>query len=334
MKDATTAAALADLGFALAEEADLADQFVAHRVYPILPVMEESDTLPKIMARRRVQSVKRHRDGSFNRVQTEVGEVRYTCEEAGLEERLPDRDRRKFATNFDAELVVARALAHDLLRARDVSAAASLFTTGTFGSGYNTAATAAWGTGTSDVIKDIESAKDKVRQRIGRFANRMLIGAADYVRLSYDPSVLSQIKNLTAYAGSMDGARGLVPLPLLAMAFGLEEVIIGGGIKDTSQDGATSVTDNIWEHFALVFYSTPTPQNLGDVALGRMFRWDDADQAMSDEATTIDDSPTAGFAVDKYREEHTTSDIIRVREYTDMKILNTDAGHLITGISS
>lgn len=332
MKDGTTSAVLDDVGIALAQEQRLLDRFVAHRVFPFFRVSTKKGDMPRLLARRRVQTVKRHKDGTFNRVETSADQVSYSCENAGLEERLPDQDRVHFGSVFDAEFQVALGIARDVLRARDIALAAALFTTGTFGSGYNTAATGTWGGGSSDPILDVELAKDKIRQRIGMFPNKALMSAGLWTKASYDPKILAQVKTLRSYAGDLTANRGRIPLQVLADVFGLDEIIVGEEIKDTAAEGQTSSLSDIWAStFFLPFYSTPTPEAMGDITLGRTFSWDPYLEQVASASEESESHPELALLVDKYREDKTTADIIRAQEHIDMKLLYKDAGHLVTG---
>jgi hypothetical protein len=332
MQDGTSSAVLGDVGLALGQERRLLDRFIAHKIFPAFPVSTKRGDIPRLLARRRVQTVKRNKDGSFNRVETGADEVSYSCQEAGLEERLPDKDRVHFATSFDAEYATALGVARDLLRARDVALAAALFTTSTFGSGYNTAAIGTWGAASgSNPIKDIELAKEQIRTRIGIMPNRMVIGAGLWAKASYDPVILAQIKTLRSYAGDLMASQSRISLAVLAAVFQLEEVIVGEEIKDTSVEGQTSSNSDIWTNtYALPFFGTKTPE-LGDITLGRTFTWNPYLEQSTQGSESSEMNPELMFVADKYRENHTKSDVVRVEESNDMKLLCKDAGHLITG---
>lgn len=332
MQDGTTSPVLGDVGIALAQERRLLDRFIAHRIFPAFPVATKKGDMPRMLKRGRVQSVKRNKDGSFNRVESATDEISYSCEEAGLEELLPDKDRVHFATAFDAEYQVSLGLARDLLRARDVALAAALFTTGTFGSGYNTAAIGTWGAASgSNPIKDVELAKEQVRSRIGIFPNRMVIGAGLWAKLSYDPVIISHVKTLRAYAGDKDAAKSRIALNVLADVLGLEEIIVGEEVKDTSVEGQTSSNSDIWAAtFALLFYSTKTPE-MGDITLGRTITWNPYLEQSTSGSDSSELDAELMFIADKYRENKTKGDVLRVEESNQMKLLYKDSGHLITG---
>jgi hypothetical protein len=332
-QDNTQAEPLIDIGLALAQESSLLDRFVAHRVFPTAVVGEEHGRIPRWMRRSRVETVKRNKDGTFNRLQSAVEDESYRCEEAGLEEALPDRDRRHFASAFDSEMRISRQLASNLLLSRDDALANVLFSTDTFGAGFNTGATGAWGHATaSNPIRDVELAKDQVRKRIGVYPNRLLIGAGLWTKASLDPKILDQVKVLRAYAGDTMASRGRIALDALALAFGVDEVIVGAAVKDSAKEGQGYSGADVWaDDFALLFYG---PQSISeeDLALGRTFVWDDGLQGSDlSDATSIESDALHSFRVEKYREERVTSDIIRVRDYIDMKMLLKESAHLITG---
>lgn len=330
MQIVTRSKPLIDVMLVLASEMARLDQYVATKVFPVLRVGKKDGHIPKILARRRVETVKRHKDGTFNRVETKLDEDTYSCEEAGLEERVSDEDRTLYRDSFDAELVAARAAVNSLLIARDNSLASTLFSTTTFGAGYNTAAVATWDNASGVPLKDVSLAQDKVAQRIGLWPNKLLIGRGLWTKLSQNAQIIDKVKAFASYAGSVQ-LEGRIPLTLLATAFNVEEVIVGMGVKDTANEGATESLSDIWTNtYALPFYTSPNLEaNPGDVALGRTFVWD---QVLSEaEAQGIEADQLMAWLVDMYREESTTADIVRAREYVTMKMLNKGAAHLITG---
>jgi hypothetical protein len=330
MQDGTTV--LVDVGMTLAQEKRALDRFIAHRIFPGFGVKTKQGNMPRILARRRVQTVKRNKDGSFNRVESAADELSYSCEGAGLEERLPDEDRVHFSSAFDAEFHVALGIQRDLLRSRDVALSTALFTTGTFGAGYNAAAIGTWGGGSSNPLKDVELGKEEIRKRLGVFPNKMAIGAALWAKASYDPAILAQVKTLRAYAGDIGANRSRIPLEVLADVFGLEEIIVGEEVKDTSAEGQSSSLSDIWAGtFGLLFYGTNTPENMGDVTLGRTLTWNPYLEQSTQGSDLSELDAELLFIVDKYRENKTKADIIRVEEFNTMKLLNKDAGYLLTG---
>jgi hypothetical protein len=163
------------------------------------------------------------------------------------------------------------------------------------------------------------------------FANQAVIGAGAWTKLSYDPQVLAQVKTLRAYAGDMAANQGRIPLEVLATVFGLEKLLVGSAVKDTSVEGQTSTLSDIWDPtYMLFFYGKVNPKPF-DVSLGRTFLWDPylSQPSPGVEEQTVD--ALRGFVVDKYPEAKTKSDIVRVEESLEMKLLNKDAGYLLTG---
>jgi hypothetical protein len=97
-------------------------------------------------------------------------------------------------------------------------------------------------TGVSDPLKDIEVAKDAVRQAVGQRANTVVLGAAVLKSMVQHPKIIDRIK----YTGRD------VPTPeLLASLFGVSTVVVGDAI---SADEAGTFSD-IWGKFVIVAYT-------------------------------------------------------------------------------
>jgi hypothetical protein len=318
-----------ELATAVMTEDGLLDGFVAHRIFPNFVVGVSTAPIPKILARRTVMRLYRAKHGEFpsNPIGVDAGTT-FTCKEAGFEEKLDAFDIEALGGMNTAEEIAAQKAVQTLLRAKDAVLAALLFTTGTFGSGYNTAGAAAWDNANGKPINDVVAAGELVRKRIGRRPNKLLISGGAYSKLLLNAQIQSQVRVVLGYTDKEKGLAALITPQILAAAFGVEEVIVAEDVKSSADEGQTEVLASTWaDTYALPFYSSTSLVSPG---LGRTFIWDNKNNAA--QAPTVSKyNPMLGMAVESY---DTTSKlhVIRPVQCLDMLLLNKDAGHLITGV--
>lgn len=319
-----------DLSLMIQQEVTLLDNYIAHRIMPIYSVGISTGPIPKIHARRRVERLYTPRYGAFPRGELSVsaGET-FNCQRSGFEEPLDDKDSEVLKGEENAKAVAALKAADTVLLAREYGVAQSLMTTSTFGSGYNTAATATWGTSGAKPIEDIAAAMEKVRQRIGVPANTMVISYTDYLKLCASAQVQSQVRAILGYTDKQGGIAHHVAADTLAAVFGLQEVLIAPSVYDSADEGQTASHSDVWGSTkALVFYRAPAG-SLISPTLGRTFVWDEEDIA-EDAIGTVDSM--RGLIIEEYDLATNDVKIVRAKEYLDPLLLNKDAGHLITGV--
>jgi hypothetical protein len=96
--------------------------------------------------------------------------------------------------------------------------------------------------GVSDPVNDIETAKEAVRQKIGKRANTVVMGAAVFTKLRQHPKIIERIK----YTG-----RDSATPELLASLFGVKRVLVGDAVYADSSGNFVDV----WGKFVVVAYT-------------------------------------------------------------------------------
>lgn len=330
-----------DIALTVMEEMpDVMNMFVAHRVFPIFDVAVSTGPIPKLLRRTTVERLYRPKHGPYPRGQLVVDLAgTFDCKDAGFDEAMDEKDKEILggAEGDDRALMIASIKAiQTLFLARDNALAASLMTTTTFGSGYNTAGAGIWGGASDAPITDITSAAENVRKRCGKRANKLLISGGLYTKLLQSPDVQSALRSLLGYT-QRDGFAFEPTNKDLARLLGLDtygdgEVIIGDAVKNTADEGQTASLSSVWDDTkALVFYSGK-PGDLVSPSLGRTFVWTKPKNtiAMANRASTVD--AALGLIVEQVMDPVNGIEIARAREFLDMLLLNKEAGHLVTGI--
>lgn len=332
----STATPLPDAGLILATSPQLLTEFAAQRVLPTFEVQVAHAAMPIHVGDRRVYSTKRAPDGGFLRIFTEVKGDTFTCAEAGVEIPLFDADVKVYLERSRAESHKAMQAARSLLIAREVAAAALLFSTTTFDAAHriDIAGGKEW-----DAAADAGKALDNLEAAVGNVEDRgfdraalsLVIPSKTLRVLSRNAQVIAQARGIPAYANlGANAIPATMPGSVLAALLGIREVIVARGVKDTSNRGKSSVVSSIWDTDKCLVAQLDTVQN-PDTALGHTFvSTQGMDRSVLSAAGDIQSDPTLAFLVDTYRDEPRTADIIRSREQIDQKVTNVDAGCLIT----
>lgn len=146
-----------------------------------------------------------------------------------------------------------------LLLKKEVLCASTIFaaTWSSVSGGYDT--DGAWAAGASNTfISDIETKIDYIESQTGFRPNVLMLSSNTLKELKMEATVLERIKYTQ---------RGIISAELIAALFDLEEVIVGGQIKNTASEtaaGAEFTASRIWEKnaskgSAFLYYRPASP---------------------------------------------------------------------------
>ncbi len=313
------------------QDADLAD-YVAHQLFPVFPVSQRAASIPSLLTTddQVVTHLKHAPKTPYQRVQATVDSKNYSCEEAGIEEPLSAEDYDVLGQD-QAEAIATQRGMQIILRAREAALAGAL--TGSTGetlfTGQVTTPDIAenWGEATGAPIDDVAKADLALSTRIGAGPRWLVLGAELLKDLQVNTQIRTEYRRIV---GQVDASATFrkINLDILAQILGVDRILVGNGRKNTANKGQAASYSFIWPHlYALLVRGVTNPSDLTSPALGRMFKWDNANRGAEAEVTM--DDPLYGLTVESYRDEAVKSDIIRVTEYNDMAVLNVKAGELI-----
>ncbi|MCL6597949.1 MAG: hypothetical protein K6T81_04345 [Alicyclobacillus macrosporangiidus] len=247
--------------------------FVADKVFPIVPVQKQSD-------RYFVYS----RDDFFR---DEAQERAAGTESAGGDytiDSTPSYFARKYAYHHDVtEDVRVNAdsplqpdqdatifVSQKLLLKRETLWAQNYFTSGVWGheaqgvaSGPTGSQVLQWDNGNSNPIDDISNAIVQVAQSTGYRPNVLVLGAPVFYALKNHPLILDRIKYTQ---------RGVVTADLLATLLEIEKVVVAWAVKNSAPRGAAANNDFVLGKNALLAYAAPNP-GLRQPSAGYIFAW-------------------------------------------------------------
>lgn len=115
--------------------------------------------------------------------------------------------------------------------------------------------------GTSDPLKDVEAAKEAIRQQTGKRPNLMVMGPSVLASLKLHPKIVDRMK----YTG-----RDIATVDILASLFGVARVVVGEAIF--SNDAGTAFSDVWGKDVILAYTDTATLADLGTPTYGYTYQ--------------------------------------------------------------
>ena len=310
----TYATPRADLGQALYEYMISPDQYIGIQALPVTPVPRRAATYSKFQreAMLRDRKIRRASGAGYARDTGDYEDDTYTCLEYGFETLLDDGDRAHFASDFDADADAAFLAEHVVLREQEKRIAAALFNTTTWtGSTLTTDVSAnPWSTTTTDVMTQLNNAKEKVRVLTGMWPDTLIINHQNFLYLKNNDDMIGRVVYSQRADDSNMGAS-------LAEILGFRRILVGGAIRNSAIEGQAITATNIWSTlYAMVAVTCPQGPLTPTPGVGRTMIWS------GDGAGNVQ--------VEQYRDESRRSDVFRVRQYVAEEIIDASYAHLLT----
>lgn len=284
--------------------------FIAEEVFPIVPVIKESD-LYYTFSREELRDVDTRRaSGALAKeVEWVPSTATYTAEEYALRHLLPDR----IINNADSPVRVRMNTVAKLMKwimlgqEKRVEAIAQ-----NSNNAVATVAAAPKWDGTSPTIeKDIDTAKDSVRNNAGVEPNAIILAenVKDVVKRD------STLRDLIRYVINMGAGNKdlLMNGELPPVMFNLA-IIIAGAVEDTSKIGQSSTISKIWQDSVPVFYREQSP-SLDAITWGYIMR-------------------VQNPIVTTYRDDHRKGEWIEASILQAEELVTSSAANLITDVLS
>lgn len=302
-----------DLGMAWMEFMAEGSEFIGTQILPVFRTPKQAASFSALTRETMLSTAdaKRAPKSGYNRVDIGADDLDYACEEFGLEGVVDDRERALYMNDFDHESAVLAHVARKVRLAQEVRIATAIFNTSTWtgSSLYTDVSSAPWDTATSDVIKHVIQAKEKVRAGTGMEANALILGKAQFENLCLNESIKAMFPGAPLITKAMlQAAMGAI--------FGLEQLIVGGAVKNTADEGQTATLADVWsDDYAMVAKIAPQGAPLTTPCVGRSFLWtpDSAEE----------------LVVETYREEQVRGDVLRARHDVDEVIFAPEFAHLL-----
>ena len=306
-----------------------ANNFVAGRVFPNVPVSKQSDRY-FVFDR-----------GDFNRDEAEVRAPGTESAGAGynldntptyyanvwaIHHDVPDQVRANADAAVDPERAAAELTMHKMLIRREKEFVSKFMASGVWdttitgvASGPSGAQTIKWSDTTSgDPIGDIDTAKSTILESTGFMPNKLVIGYKVFDALKRHPDIIDLVK----YSGGVGPNNpALVSEQALAAVFGVEEVVVARAIENTAAEGATAAHSFIAGSKAMLVYAPAAPSLMAPSA-GYQFSW-----------TGFQGQGNAfGVATKRFYLDALESTRVEAQMAFDMKVISGSLGYLFDAI--
>lgn len=270
--------------------------------YPVIPV-EALLSIPE---------TSRADGGAYNRDDFQYDEDDYLCKENGFESPIDDKQVKRLSRYFDAELVATQRCMDVILRRQEKRVADLLYNENNF-TPHSVAH--AWSShDTADPLADVNTGIEEIEDLTGLSPNTLIINKPIFRSLGLCDALIDRIKYTNPNV-----QRGQIGADLLAQYFGVDRVLVAGGVYNSANKGLAKSIARIWAStYAMLCVTSSGGMDLREPSLGRTFMW-------------TQDSPTP-VVVESYREEQIRSNVIRARQNTAEKLTMKAAGYLLKGV--
>jgi len=268
-------------------------------------------TIPQSTYLKRVDTQRKAR-AAYPRLEWTFGQDNFSTAEHGLEVPQDDNDRATYSyTGIEFDMIEAELSRYLCMLDMEIAGAAALQSTATF---ENTGATLAWDDyASADPLADLLAATLAFRDLYGLPPNTVVIPWKAAARLKLCASVSDRLK----YWGGTDPA-GIKEGVVLSYFrdLGLERVIVPRAIYNSANEGLSVSLTDIWDPDKVSLYYVREGLPLRGVGRSFFYTGDGADER---------------GAVEQYRSNERRGDVVRFRFQYDQKVLDSNAGYIITG---
>lgn len=295
------------------------DNFIADKVFPIVPVDKKSNKFFvyrkndwfRDEAQRRADGTESA--GSGYNLDTDS----YSADVWAFHKDVGDQ----VLNNADAPLTPLREasefVTHRLMLRRELQFVSDYFTTGIWGTdetGVSGAPSSGqfkqWNDSAATPIDDIEDAKSAILGTTGFEANTLVLGYDVFKALKNHSSIVDRYKYTQAGA--------YVTEDLLAKVFGVDRVLVAKAVKATNNEGASGAYSFAFGKAALLCHVAPNPGLLTPSA-GYTFAWTGVSEGLG---TTL--------GISQFRMEHLKASRVEGQVAFDNKVVGADLGYFFT----
>lgn len=280
--------------------------FIADQVFPVVPVVKESDKYYVFGQEELIEKETRRAVGAeANEVDWDVTTATYSAEEYALRKLVPDRIVNNSDKAVRPRITTTNKLMKWIMLGRE-KRVQTIVQSRTFVTRGATPAIK-WDGSSPTIEANVDTAKQSVADNAGTYPNHILMNAKVKDVVKKD----STVRNLIRY--TVPNKELLINGDLPPVLWNLG-VIIAGGIENTAIQGQTATIADIWVDNVLVFYREDRP-SLDTLTLGYTLR---VKQNGRDALVTT------------WREDKRKGNMIEVSMIDAEELVAEKAGYLIT----
>jgi len=293
-----------------------AENFIADKVFPIVPVDKQSDkyfTYTKndwLRDEAQVRTDGTESVGSGYNITTD----NYYADVYAIHKDVGDQTRANADAPINVDREAAEFVTHRLLTRREIQFNTDFMKTGVWANDVTGVAASAssgqtiqWSDYTnSDPIEDIEEGKADILSVTGLEANTLVLGYDVFRSLKNHPDLVDRIKYTSSQTITED---------MIARMFDIERVMVSKSIKATNAEGASQAYAFTTGKTALLAHVAPNPGVLTPSA-GYTFSWTGVSQGLG---LTIG---TSSFRLESLRATRVEAELA-----FDNKVVSSDLGY-------
>lgn len=300
------------------EAMQVENSFIGDLIFPIYGVSTRKGYFKKIkrgkgqlLAKPGEDSLKRAPGTAYREMSRTTEQDSWLTTDRGLKEVMDDTNKQEESRFFDLESSTAIWLMRNMRIAREYRVAGYVFSESIWGAPVeSTTAFTDANIETIQVAPLIKEAKRQVKKRQER--------PNTFVCSSEMWDIITGSTKLREYFFGTAGGNAMIDKQMFAAKFEFEQVLVGDASYDTTKPGKDSSDDSlVWTWGNKYLW-------IGQVTAG-------APEMGGAGRTIVLDELTSGqlFVTETYRDEDKRSDILRVRQDEDIKIVNENSGVLI-----
>jgi hypothetical protein len=294
-----------------------ADNFIADKVFPVVPVEKQSDKYFKytkndwLRDEAEVRTDGTESVGSGYNITTET----YYTDVYAIHKDVGDQTRANADAPINVDREAAEFVTQRLLTRREIQFVSDFMAGGVWGNTASGVSSASPSTGeftqwnnytNSDPIEDIEEAKAAILSVTGLSANTLVLGYDVFRQLKNHPDLVDRIKYTSSQTITED---------MLARMFDIERVLVSKSIKATNAEGATEAYAFTTGKSALLAHVAPSPGLLTPSA-GYTMQWTGVSQGLG-----------ATIGTSSFRLESLKATRIEAEIAFDNKVVAADLGY-------
>lgn len=288
------------------------ENFIANKVFPIVPVDKQSDKYFSYTkndwfrdeARLRADATE-SAGGGYNLTTSS-----YSADVWAFHKDIGDQTRANADAPINVDREAVEFVTSRLLLKMETEFVSNFFGTGVWGTD-NTPANL-WSDYTnSDPLNDVEDAKRAILATTGFEPNTLVLGYDVFKELKNHPDLVDRIK----YTSS-----NVITTDMIARMFDVERVLVSKSVKATNNEGGTAAYDFTAGKNALLCYSAPSPGLLQPSA-GYVMSW-----------TGVSGGLGQTIGASRFRMESVKADRIEGEMAFDMKVVAADLGYFFSAV--
>ncbi len=301
-------AILTNMSIAFMQEAD---NFVASRAFPSVPVQKQSDKFfTYTQADFFRDNVQPRADGTESAGSGYgLSTSSYSALVYALHKDIGDQVRANSDAPLSPDMDATRYLTQQMLIKQEVDWASSYFTTSVWGT--DSTPSTLWSASGSTPITDIQTGINTVLTATGYTPNTLVVSYAVFSILKNHSDFVDRFKYTTSDSITAD---------LIAKVCGVDRVLVMRGIKNTAQEGASASYSQIGDKDALLVYSAPAPGLMAPSG-GYNFLWTGLAQSGGLGTST---------AMSRFRQDQLRADRIEIESAWAFNVIASSLGYFFS----